>query len=299
MAKIKTKDKKAQAHFLMCFILFAWAIEYILAKPLLVYFTSANLMLFKYLIVLVIMGALKVILEPGFTFKFRDLLAYMAAAFFGVAFYYYCEWEAMEYIPVASVTVMLALMPAVSVTGEKLLYKRPITKLMIVGMIITVIGVIMVLGINPKELLDGNLRGYALAFGAVVGWTICNFCGSNTTQRYSNIDYGFYLVIIALVFVLCMNFNHMPQLSVITPRIAGQILLLGCLCGVVNFLILPSGLRELGPTVTGVFSFLVPFACAVLALIFVGESLGPVQIVGAVIVVASSCLIIYEKGRVS
>lgn len=290
---------KARTHVYMTIVLLAWAIEYIIAKPLLVYYSSVNLMLFKYFVVFIIMGALKLAIDRRFTFQKRDIMQYVLAAFFGTAFYYYCEWSAMDYIPVASVSVMLALMPAVAVLGERILYKRAMTKLMVVGMITTVIGVIMVLGVSPSELIHGNLRGYLLAFGAVVGWSIMNFLGADTTQRYNNLDYGFYLVTFTLAIIIAMNVGQMPDLSYLNPKLILYIILLGTFCGVLNFLLLPSGLRYLGPTVAGVYPNFLPVVSALLAWAMLGEALNGLQLIGAVVVVFSSCMIIVEKGKVS
>ena len=57
------------------------------------------------------------------------------------------------------------------------------------------------------------------------------------------------------------------------------------------------GIRDLGPTITVMYTNFLPVTSTIFGWLLLGEKLGMVQIIGGIIVVAASCVVISEKGR--
>ena len=57
------------------------------------------------------------------------------------------------------------------------------------------------------------------------------------------------------------------------------------------------GLKVLGPTISAMFSNFLPVTATFFGWLFLGESIGVMQFIGGAIVIASSCIVIKEKGK--
>ena len=64
-----------------------------------------------------------------------------------------------------------------------------------------------------------------------------------------------------------------------------------------GYLILVRGIRDLGPTISAMFTNFLPVTSTVFGWLILGEHLGMLQIIGGVIVVIASCIVISEKGK--
>ena len=76
-----------------------------------------------------------------------------------------------------------------------------------------------------------------------------------------------------------------------------EVIYLGLVNGGLGFMIMVNGLRVLGPTISAMFSNFLPVTATVFGWILLGESVGVMQLIGGAIVIASSCILITEKGK--
>lgn len=100
-----------------------------------------------------------------------------------------------------------------------------------------------------------------------------------------------------ILILLPYALHNMPETESFTPGIIGGIIYLGLGSAGMGYLILVRGLKVLGPTISAMFSNFLPVTATFFGWLFLGESIGAVQIVGGVIVIISSCVVIKEKGK--
>ena len=91
--------------------------------------------------------------------------------------------------------------------------------------------------------------------------------------------------------------HTMPPLEVFTPQVAGGIIYLGLGSAGMGYMILVRGLKRAGTYYfCHVFEFL-PVTATIFGWLFLGETIGLLQIAGGIIVILSSCIVIKEKGK--
>lgn len=111
-----------------------------MAKNALEVFRPLNLMFFKYLGGLVVITLIKVIAEHRFTVRKKDIIFFVMCSLTGQVLYYFCEYTAMEYIPVALITIILSFVPIISILIERVFFKTKLSVSIIAGLVVCVIG---------------------------------------------------------------------------------------------------------------------------------------------------------------
>lgn len=122
-------------------LVFMWGLDYSVAKNALEVFRPLNLMFFKYFGGLIVITLIKAVAERKFTIRKKDIIFFVMCSLTGQVLYYFCEYTAMEYIPVALITIILSFVPIISILIERVFFKTKLSVSIIAGLVVCVIGV--------------------------------------------------------------------------------------------------------------------------------------------------------------
>jgi drug/metabolite transporter (DMT)-like permease len=293
----KIQKERKLMYFLMICLVIIWSFDYIAAKHVLEVMDPLVLLYIKYTVALGFMLIIKRFTDRGWKFYKRDILTLIVCSVLGEILYFFCEYTAMDYLPVSIISILLAFVPALSIGLEIIIYKKkPSTKL-VAGLVICGIGVALVIGVDFKDLLGGRIIGYLLVLGAIFSWNAYNFITAALHDRYSSI----YLTVLQLSCVLVtlapyMIFN-VPSPLTFTPDIIGGIIYLGVFGAGLGFLIQVRALHVIGPTATSLFSNFLPISTTGLGWLFLNETISGIQILGGIVIITSGYFVIKEKGK--
>ena len=290
-------DKKRLTFILMFVLVFMWGLDYSVAKNALEVFRPLNLMFSKYLGGLIVITAIKVAAERRFTVRKKDIIFFVLCSLTGQVLYYFCEYTAMEYIPVALITIILSFVPIISILIERVFFKTKMSVRIIIGLVVCVIGVGLVIGADFKSLFSGRALGYLLAFGAVISWNMYNFITARISRTYTELTMAFNQLLCTVLISLPYAAAVMPPAECFTPKIILSLAYLGVGSAGTGYLIYVRGVKYLGPTVSSLFSNFLPVTSTFFGWLILGQSLGIMQIAGGLIVIVSACYVIIEKSR--
>ena len=290
-------DKKRLTFILMFVLVFMWGLDYSVAKNALEVFRPLNLMFFKYLGGLIVITAIKVAAERRFTVRKKDIIFFVLCSLTDQVLYYFCEYTAMEYIPVALITIILSFVPIISILIERVFFKTKMSVRIITGLVVCVIGVGLVIGADFKSLFSGRALGYLLAFGAVISWNMYNFITARISRTYTELTMAFNQLLCTVLISLPYAVAVMPPAECFTPKIILSLVYLGVGSAGTGYLIYVRGVKYLGPTVSSLFSNFLPVTSTFFGWLILGQSLGIMQIAGGLIVIVSACYVIIEKSR--
>lgn len=279
-------ERKRKYHLLMILLVAAWGAELAVAKDALDIMNPIVLLTIRYVIGTVVM-ALVLAKTTGFQkLKKRDFLICILCTLLGQILYYFCEYSALETVPVANITILLGFLPVGSVIVEKLLFKRRVSKTLITGMLVCVGGILLTIGNDLLSLGGGKLTGYLLCFGAVAAWLAYLFVTEAVSGSYDSTLIAFYQTLMASIITMPYAVTHMPEFSSMDPKILVELLYLGIIGEGVCFMIEVKGIQKLGPTISGVYSNFLPVTTALFGVLLLGQDLGVLQ-----------CVVIREKSR--
>lgn len=289
--------EKSTAFLLMCVLVCLWGLDYVFAKAALEVLEPLNLLFLKYVTGAVLVLAVKLKQDRKSVIRVKDIPFFVICSLSGEILYNFCEYTAMDYIPVSLITIILSFVPAVSIIAERVFFKKRFTAKMMLGIIICIIGVAIVIGADFSELLHGRLIGYLLAFGAVIAWNVYNFMTASLSENYSSPSMTLNQLICTMLIIGPYAVHTMPPAETFTPGVIGGIIYLGLVSAGLGFMIMVLGLKVLGPTISAMFSNFLPVTATFFGWMFLGETIGIMQFIGGAVVIASSCIVIKEKGK--
>lgn len=199
----------------------------------------------------------------------------------------YCYFLALEHAQASLVALLLYLFPAfVAILAAVFLHER-IGRVTALALAVALAGSALVVGGG-----SGRPLGIALGIGAAVIYSIYITVGSVVTREVDTL---------AVATIVCSSAAVVGGLVVLVLAAAGRpasfprsasgwssLVAIAALCTVVAILAFFGGLALLGPTPTSVLSTLEPVVTVVLAWWLLSESLSPVQVAGAVLVLAAT-----------
>lgn len=282
---------------LLTFQVTAWGFDYVVAKQALELLQPLTLLFLKYFVGLIPIFIIKMKMDRKSILRKKDIPLFVMCSMFGEILYYFCEYSAMDYLPISMITIVLAFVPLVSILIDRILYKQKITRSISVGVIVCILGVALIIGFDVELIMQGRWMGYILAFGAVFLWNAYNFLTASLHEHYTSITLTFTQLACTACLLLPYALHTIPPAAEFTPGVVWGIVYLGVVNVAAGFLITVRGLRVVGPTVCALFSNFLPVSSTFFGWILLGESLTVLQIIGGIIVVASACIVIREKGK--
>lgn len=274
-----------------------WGLDYVAAKKCLGVIDVLVLLFFRYCLALCAVFVIKMISDRKFYLHKRHIPLLILSALTGEIGYFSLEYTAIGYLPLSIITLCLACVPIVSILIEKIFYSRPITGLMLLGGIGSLLGVGIIIGADFKELFQGRLTGYLLIFGAVLCWNAYNFLTEKIHSHYSDVSLSFFQIACTALFLAPYALRNLPHSGLLTREMVAWIVFLGIFSSGIGFVIYVRSLDILGVTPTALFSNFLPITTTFFGWVFFREMILPIQAIGGVIVIAAACMVIYEKGK--
>jgi len=285
------------AHILMVFTVTSWGLEYALAKDAISAIEPITLVCFKYTIALVVIALIKFRREGKGGMKRGDIMIFMLCAATGEILYFYMEYEAMNYMPISLITIILTFVPVVSIFVEWIAFKKVPSVALMIGIAVSLCGLVLIVGVDVETILSGRMIGYLLCLGAVASWNIYNFITAHLGNRYQPLTLTFNQLTCTVLLSWPLALANMPDAGDVTWVVAGEVLYLGIMSGGVGFLIYVAALYALGPTTVSVYANFMPITATFFGWILLNEMITGTQMIGGVIVVAAGYFVIREKGR--
>lgn len=291
------REKKTTYHLLMTFLVIAWGAEFAIARDALEVVDPLVILTIKYVLGAVVMAVVLLKTTGIRKLKKQDLPICVLCTVLGHILYYFCEYSALEMVPVANITILLGFLPAGTVLIEKILFKRRVSKALIIGMLVCVGGIMLTIGNDLLSLGGGKLEGYLLCVGAVGCWAAYLFVTESVSEDYDSNLIAFYQTLIAAIITMPYTAVHLPDFSAMDPKIVCELVYLGLVSEGLCFMIEVKGIQKLGPTISGVYSNFLPVTTAIFGVVMLGQELEILQCIGGIIVIFSGCAVIWEKSR--
>ena len=290
--------QKRMMYVLNVVLVTIWGLEYVFAKQALEVLPPLTLLFFKYVVAVFLVLVIKLKTEGRGMFRRRDIPVFILCAILGEIGYFFFEYTSMDYLPVSLITIILAFVPAFSILIERVLFGKKATRLMWIGIFVSIFGVVLIIGVDYHILFKGRLIGYLLAFGAVLTWNVYNFITASLHDRYDSVTLTLNQLVFTIFLVAPYAFTHLPSGGAVTPAVVGGIFYLGIVGACIGFLIQVKSLHILGPTTTAMFSNFLPITSTFFGWLCLSETISLMQILGGALVITAGYIVIREKGRV-
>ena len=225
----------------------------------------------------------------------RDSIYFLLLGIFGIAAAQFFYLFAISKINVAA-AILLQYTGPVFVTLYSIVFTRyklrPATVIAILG---TLTGCFLVVGAYNIDLLAVNREGIIGGLLAAVAFATYSLLGEYSMRKYDPWTVLFYAMFFA---ALIWNILHFPLAAFFhgySPVAWGWILFIGVLGTIVPFGFYFEGINLIRSTPASITATLEPITAGALSFLFLKETMGPLQILGGVLVIASIILLQYKQ----
>ena len=232
--------------------------------------------------------------RPLLRISVKDLPYFAALGVFGIGSAQFFYLFAISKINVAAAILLHYTGPVFVALYAGFVLKQKIGLIGLISICGSIIGCFLAVGAYHPEVLTINRIGIATGLLAAIAFAIYSILSDTGMKKYSPYTVLFFGLLFAS---LMWNILHPPLESVFQPysRIQwGWIFFIG-LCGtILPFGLYFEGIRRIKPTHASITATLEPISAGVIAAVFLGELLAPLQIIGGFLVVISILILQYK-----
>lgn len=227
-----------------------------------------------------------VIEKPDWRKTLRQWQVLTAMAILGIVVYTLLLYEALNYTSSTNAALVSALNPAVMAVFAAIILKERISKLQVLGIGFSLIGVLIILtGGNVLQLFGMEYnRGDLLMLAAIVMWTIYSIVGKQL-RDIPPITATAASAVIATILMAPFALYQGIDLVKLSPLAWTGIAYITIFPSVCSFVFWNIGVKELGANKTAIFLNLIPVFTALISWIL-GNKITPAQIFGGLMVFA-------------
>jgi len=237
--------------------------------------------------------------DPGARLRKKDLLPLAVSGLFGVTVYFFFESRGIKLTSASHASLIIAVIPVVTVLAETVLFRTRITVLTGLGIALSVLGVVFVVN-RPGSRAGGvSIVGDLFMFGACLSWVVYIVLSKNLHQRLSELAITAYQSLFGTAFLIPLALLEMRQWVPITLAAGLNLAYLAVFCSALaNFLYIYA-LSALGPISVSPYVNLIPVVGVLGGVILLGETLVWSQIVGGAVILAGVLLVSRQRSGAS
>lgn len=233
--------------------------------------------------------------------KLRSLLL---VALLQPLLYFICETIGVQHTSSSVAGVLIGLIPVAVAAFSALLLKEPVSRKQWAAIIVSAAGVVLLTWPQLQEGL-GGLGGVFALLGAVLAGALYNIVSRQASQKAEPAEVTYVMMLVgAVVFnLIVMTRAALNGAPIMYFRVFASsettfaLLYLGLLSSVGAFFLLNYALSRLSASRAAVFINLTPVFPVAAGVLFRGERLLPLQLMGAAVVLAGVWGVTSEKSR--
>jgi drug/metabolite transporter (DMT)-like permease len=289
--------KKYGVHIVAILAMLFWGMSFIWSKIVLETYSPVTTIFFRLIISVLAMFLFVFITKQTEVIKKKDLKILILSSIFNPFLYFIGENFGLQNVSVSLTSVIISTIPVITPFIVIFFYSEKITKLNILGLILSFIGVLIII-FSDSEKLEGNFVGIALLFMAVISAIFYTIFVKKLSNNYKAITIvawqNLFGIILFLPLFLYFDFNEVIH---ITPdyKTLFSLAMLGILASSAAFIFYTYAIKLLGIIKTNLYTNLIPVFAFIFSFIILGETVTLLKLSGLIIVLLG--VVLSESNR--
>lgn len=282
---------------LMLVSVILWGLSFISIDVVVEVIPPITLGFSRFVIASALLFITKRIKEKETKMKKKDIPLFAVAGFLGVTLYFIFENNGIKFLDASTASLIIATIPIFSLISESIIYKVKITKLKLISIILSFVGVYFVIGGEIGSLLQSNQAiGYILMFGAVFSWVAYSLATKPLFGRYSQLTIVYYQSLFGTIMFTPFIFFETIQWSEITGGIVLNVLYLGIFCSAIGYITYVYAMEKLGIAISSIYLNAIPLVTVVAGFFILNEEITLYKAIGGILII-SSVTAVNVKGK--
>lgn len=266
--------------------LLIWSSSFIATKVAYRTFPPITLAAARFFVALILLWIARLALRERVRPTWREFLPIAFSGFMGITLYFLFENVGLSMTTASSAALIVASFPAITLVGERLVYKTPITLRQVAGIALAVVGVYLISVSSQKgEGAENPLLGNLILLGTGLVWTAYIFSTRRVVGRFPAVTLSFYQTLAGFIGFLPFTLLEARRWQAPDAMSVSMLLYLGTMCSVAAYLMYNFGLRKLKPSTSAFLMNLVPIFGTLFSVILLGETLTWRHLAGGALVI--------------
>jgi drug/metabolite transporter (DMT)-like permease len=230
--------------------------------------------------------------DPAARLRKKDIVPLAVSGFFGVTVYFFFESRGIRLTSASHASLIIAVIPVITVLAEAALFRTRVPVRAVVGIVLSVVGVVFVVG-RPGAGDAGavSIVGDLFMFGACLSWVVYIILSKNLHERLSEIAITAYQSVFGTAFLIPLALLEMRQWVPITLAAGINLAYLAVFCSALSNFLYVFSLSRLGPIAVSPYVNLIPVVGVLGGVVLLGETIVLSQILGGVVILAGVILV--------
>jgi len=200
---------------------------------------------------------------------------------------------ALQSIPAGDSALLIATTPVMTALLAMATGADSPNAVKLIGAFVSFAGVALVIAAGQGLVLGASLVGDLLTLLAAACWAIYTVFGATILRRHSPLVTTTWAILAGTAVIAPIGIAQLAttDLAAVAPIVILAILYSGTVAAGIANVVIFHAVKLLGPTRVTALQFLVPPLAVVMAAIFLGESIRPIQVVGGAIILAGVALL--------
>jgi drug/metabolite transporter (DMT)-like permease len=280
-------DNKNGGHYLATVgAMLIWSSSFIATKVAYRTFPPITLAAARFLVALVLLGVMRAVMKEKARPTRAQLLPIAFSGFMGITLYFLFENVGLSMTTASSAALIVASFPAITLAGERIVYKTPITARQVVGILLAMAGVYLISIASQKaEGAENPLLGNLILLGTGVVWTAYIFSTRRVVGSLPAVTLSFYQTLAGFIGFLPFTLFEAGKWQAPDGASLTMLLYLGAMCSVAAYMMYNYGLRKLKPSTSAFLMNLVPIFGTLFSVVLLGEKLTTRHFIGGALVI--------------
>ncbi len=226
----------------------------------------------------------------------RELLVVFGLGAIGYYLASTLDFLGLQYVTAGVGRLLLFVYPTIVVLLSATFFKKPIRKRDVAALVVTYAGVALVLSeVAGGENLDLPM-GAALVFTSALAYAVYLVIGAEVAQRIGAMRFAA-LAISAACLCCILQFLLLRPLSALAlpEEVYGLMVIIAAVCTVIPIFMTAEALRRIGANQVAMIGAVGPVSAIVFGGIVLDESMSPIQLAGAALVIGGVLLATVER----
>lgn len=266
--------------------LLIWSSSFIATKVAYQTFAPITLAAARFLVALIMLGIARLVMKERVKPTKKEMGSIAFSGFMGITLYFLMENVGLTMTTASSAALIVASFPAITLVGERIVYKTPITARQVVGIVMAMVGVYLISVSSEKaEGAENPLLGNLILLGTGVVWAAYIFSTRKVVGRLPAITLYYYQTLAGLIGFLPFTLLEVQKWQAPNAMSLGMLLYLGAMCSVAAYMMYNFGLRRLKPSTSAFLMNLVPIFGTLFSVVLLGERLTLRHLLGGALVI--------------
>ncbi|WKY48147.1 DMT family transporter [Eubacteriaceae bacterium ES3] len=224
----------------------------------------------------------------SFAVEKKDIWMIVLSGLFGTTFFNLFSVMSIRYIGGTVSSLLFGLAAVLSLVIEFVFYRRKRTVLSIVSVALSLVGVYILMGLNPAELLETNLIGYFLSLLSIIAWVLFCFFSDRVSSACEKTVVLNYQALVGVMTTMPFLFVYpVARSSLTNPIVIINMLVLGVLNATVAYFLCIYAIRHIGLTFSNLLMNFFPVITVLVTFLIYGTMPSLNQMIGGVVILIS------------